>query len=197
VERRVHQAEKEMIMKSTTLLIEDHKHILRAIDVLERLAACSESGETPSQDDVQDIVTFLKGFVDRFHHGREECVLFPALLSDRGQKHYKELRSLTFEHNRQQFLVEGIQDSARGKNAKEFTYCARRLAEIMREHIKEEATTSFPLVDSTISPATDEIVFRGMKAHDNLWQHNKLPLLLRRLDDLATKYPPVHSSPIA
>jgi hemerythrin-like domain-containing protein len=181
-------------MKSTALLIEDHKHILRAINVLETIAARAEAGESPNPDDVRDIVAFHEGFVDRLHHGREESILFPALLTDRGQKHYKELCRLIFEHNQQEFLVEGIQDSMLGKNTKEFTYCARRLVEVVREHIRNEEKTLFPLVDSTISAATDEVVFRDMKAHDTLWQHDKLPRLLRRLDDLEVNYPSSPSS---
>jgi hemerythrin-like domain-containing protein len=87
-----------------------------------------------------------------------------------------------------------LQDSMLGKNTKEFTYCARRLVEVVREHIRNEEKTLFPFVNSTISPATDEVVFRDMKAHDTLWQHDKLPTLLRTLDDLEVNYPSSPSS---
>jgi hemerythrin-like domain-containing protein len=177
-------------MKSTTLLMEDHKIILRVLKVVEAMAANVEGGDKIVADDVKDILTFLEGFGDRLHQDREESILFPALLAGRGQQHYKELCHLTFEHNRQRFLAEGLQDSAIGRNSKEFVYCARRMVEVLREHIQDEETTLFPLVDATISPATDETVVRDMKAHQEQWQNEEFPRLLRRIKKLEAKYVP-------
>jgi hemerythrin-like domain-containing protein len=178
-------------MKSTTLLLEDHKNILRVLKVLEEMTANVEASaviEADDIDDIKDILTFLDGFGDRVHQGREESILFPALLTDRGQRHYKELCHLIFEHNRQRFLSKGIQDSVIGRNTKEFVYCARRMIKILREHIQDEETTLFPLVHVTISSATDEIIVRDMNAYESLWRHEELPGLLRRIEQLEAKY---------
>jgi len=137
---------------------------------------------------VQDILDFLGGFGDRVHQGREEGILFPALLLDHEQKNYRELCSLIFEHNRQRSLIQGLQESLLAKDKKDFVYCANRLVEILRLHIGDEEETLLPLANSTLSSDQDERVEADMKKQDEVWQQQNIPLLLGRLDQLESKY---------
>jgi hemerythrin-like domain-containing protein len=175
-------------MKSTALLLEDHKHMLRALKVLEAIAVLLERGRKPNDQDIKDIVEFLEGFGDRIHQGREENILFPALLRDPEQKNYQELYGLIFEHDRHRSLMEGLQDSALRKDKKDFPYYALRLVGILRHHIRHEEDELFPLADSTLSQADDEGVALDMKRFDKSWQDQNLTRLLRRLDNLESKY---------
>jgi hemerythrin-like domain-containing protein len=175
-------------MKSTALLLEDHKHILRALRVLEEMAALVKRGNKKNDKDVQDVLEFLNGFADRIHQGREESILFPALLRDPGQKNYKELSGLIFEHNRQRSLIEGLHDSIASKEPKDFVYYATRFVEILRHHIQEEEQTLFPLSNSTLSPAEDERIAEGMQNEDRVWQDQNVARLLHQLDYLESKY---------
>lgn len=175
-------------MKSTALLSEDHQHMLRALNVLESMALLAERGQRPDERDVKTLLEFLEGFGDRIHQGREESILFPALLRDREQKNYQELSSLTFDHNRQRSLIDGLQDALLTRTNKDFVYCANRLVEILRHHIQEEEKTLFPLVDSTFSRDDDARVVEDMKAQDMAWFDENIPRLLRELDNLDAKY---------
>jgi len=175
-------------MKSTTLLIEDHKHMLRALRVLEAISMSAECGHPTNESDVRDIVEFLVGFGDRIHQGREESILFPALLRDNAQKHYPELYGLIFDHNRQRSLIEGLQESMLSKEKKVFVYCARRLVGILRHHIQEEEDSLFPLANSTLSPDEDACVAADMEAQDKAWHDENIPRLFRRLDCLEANY---------
>jgi hemerythrin-like domain-containing protein len=152
------------------------------------MAALVERGQQPNEKDVQAILEFLGGFGDRVHQSREESILFPALLRDSGQKNYRELNGLIFEHNRQRSLIEGLQESVLTKDRKDFVYCAGRLVEILRQHIEEEEETLLPLADSTLSRDEDERVEADMKRQDKLWQDQNIPRLLRGLDELESKY---------
>ena len=175
-------------MKSTALLLEDHQHMLRALSVLENMALLAERGQLPDESDVKELLEFLDGFGDRTHQGREENILFPALLRDREQKNYQELSSLIFEHNRQRSLIDGLQDAMLTRTNKDFVYCANRLVEILRQHIHEEEKTLFPLVDSTFSRDDDASVAEDMKTQDKAWLDKNVPRLLRQLDNLTAKY---------
>ena len=179
-------------MKSTALLLQDHKYMLRALKVLEEMAVLVERGRKPNDQDVQDIVEFLEGFGDRIHQGREESILFPALLQDPGQRHYNELHGLIFEHDRHRSLMEGLHDSVLMKDKKDFPYYALRLVNVLRHHITDEEQRLLPLADSTLSQADDERVLRDMKVFDKAWQDQNLHRLLRRVDDLESKYVDVH-----
>lgn len=175
-------------MKSRGVLLEDHSQILRALNVLEEMALRVQRWEEPNEKDVKGIVAFLKGFADTHHQGREELVLFGALLRDCGQKNYRELCSLIFEHNRQRSLIDGIANSMFTRKKNDFVYYANHLVKILRMHLKEEDEVLLPLMELTFSPADDDRVARDMKAYDRQWQDKELPGLLRSLDKLESKY---------
>jgi hemerythrin-like domain-containing protein len=182
------QAIEDKAMKSTALLIEDHKLMLRVLDVLDEMASRVEREHDVNQEDVEDVVDFLRGFGDSYHQGREEGVLFPALLRASPEKSYHELCGQVFEHNRQRSLIDGLQDSILTKKAKEFIYCARHLSLMLRAHMEQEDSTVFRLVDSTLSAAEDEQVATDIKVYDQSWQDRELSGLLRRLEKLEAKY---------
>jgi|SoiMethySBSTD1v2_1073268.scaffolds.fasta_scaffold10087_3 hemerythrin-like domain-containing protein len=175
-------------MKSTALLMEDHKLMLRVLNVLAEMASSAEREHCVNQEDVKDVVDFLRGFGDRYHQGREEGVLFPALLRASPQQNYEELAGQIFEHNRQRSLIDGLHDSIHTKKTKEFIYCARHLNLMLRSHMEQEDNTVFRLVDSTLSAAEDEQVAKDIGVYDQYWQDHELFGLLRRLERLEEKY---------
>ena len=66
-------------MKCTDLLRQDHKIILRSLDVLQ----CIVEGEDPARidrDDNTTLLRFFRVFADEHHHMKEESVLFPELM---------------------------------------------------------------------------------------------------------------------
>src|SRR5262245_28002315 len=98
-------------MKSIDVLLDDHRHLMLASNILAEMAACAESGQAVNETDLGDLLRFLEEFGDRHHQGIEECVLFPALLQDSAQKNYQRLCGLIFEHERQRSLIEGLHDT--------------------------------------------------------------------------------------
>jgi hemerythrin-like domain-containing protein len=175
-------------MKSPALLLDDHKHIVRAINILEQMAVIAGKGGSLDEGDVEYILEFLRSFADRHHQGKEEGVFFPALLQDRAQKNYHELCGLIFEHNQERSLVEGLEDAIRTKKTKDFVFCADRLIKNVRAHLQKEDEVLFLLADSTLSPSDDERVAGDMKNYERQWQETVLAGLLRRLDEVEVKY---------
>ncbi len=64
--------------------IEDLKHeheaIISALRILDRISADISKGSTPDKVDLTHFTGFLKEFADKCHHGKEEGMLFPALV---------------------------------------------------------------------------------------------------------------------
>src|SRR5947199_9427785 len=67
-------------MKCTDLLIQEHKIILRAMDVLDHMATRVENSQPVAPEDVETLLRFLRGFADDPHQAQEESALFPELL---------------------------------------------------------------------------------------------------------------------
>src|SRR5262245_41904037 len=70
---------KGVSMKSTKFLMQEHKVILRALDVLDNLAAWAEKTGSIDEGDFANILDFLRWFADAHHQVKEETILFPAM----------------------------------------------------------------------------------------------------------------------
>jgi hemerythrin-like domain-containing protein len=175
-------------MKATDHLMKDHKYILRALNVLEQMAEAADRGEPVVAHEVEDILQFLQLFADRHHQGKEESILFPAILQDGHQGEYPKLCHMVFEHNQERSLVEGLEDSLRTKKTRDFVHFAGRLVHILRTHIYKEDHILFELADSILSPATDELVARELEDFERSWRQTVFTGLLTRLDNLEWKY---------
>ena len=89
-------------MKCTDLLIQEHKIILRALDVLDHMATRVENSQLVAFEDVETLLRFLRGFADDHHQAQEESALFPELMrtsawhSQRGKHSIRGCRPLPF-----------------------------------------------------------------------------------------------------
>ena len=143
-------------MKCTDLLRQDHKIILRSVDILQRMVE-AENTERVDYNDVATLLRFLRIFADEHHHMKEESVLFPELMRI-SQAEAGPLRHLLFEHSQERSLVEELEDALRRTKTAEFVVSANRLTESVRNHIRKEDGILFPILDILISSELDEKV---------------------------------------
>src|SRR5512137_685969 len=64
------------------VLAEEHALILRAVDLLERGLARLEVGTSVGGPFFAPLVEFFQVFADRYHHGKEEGILFPFMVAE-------------------------------------------------------------------------------------------------------------------
>jgi hemerythrin-like domain-containing protein len=148
-------------VKCTDLLREDHKIILRALDVLQSIVEEADP-ERIDQNDTTTLLRFLRVFADEHHHMKEESVLFPELMRI-SQTEAGPIRHLLFEHGQERSLVEGLEDALRRTKTAEFVLFAGRLAERVRGHIQKEDGILFPILDLLIPSELDKKVVVGFE----------------------------------
>ena len=175
-------------MKATRLLMEEHRYILRALDVIDEIASRVREGEMPDEGDVECLLEFLHVFGDNHHQEKEESILFPALLQASHAEEHRCLCQVTFEHNQQRSLIEGIEDALRSHKGQDFAYYAKRLSEIVREHIRTEDEQIFKRADAIFSMEEDERIASELAAYDSAYRVEKLAGVLKRLITLEVKY---------
>jgi hemerythrin-like domain-containing protein len=144
-------------MKCTALLMDDHKIILRCLNVLEQMGANVTNGEPADRDDLAAILRFLRVFADDHHQTREESALFPEIMRT-AQAQVGPVRHMLFEHNQERSLVEALEDSLCTKQGLEFVCFANRLTALIRNHIYKEDNILFDIVERSLSPEQDEKV---------------------------------------
>jgi hemerythrin-like domain-containing protein len=168
-------------MKCTDLLIQDHKIVLRALDVLEQMAKRVENHQVLEHDDVATLLRFLRSFADDYHQGKEESALFPELRRFSTAPDGP-LRQMLFEHDQERSLVEAIEDALFTKKGFEFVHFAHRLIDLMRDHVRKEDRVLFEIVDRSLSKEQDENVV------DQFNRFNLDPLLMFEFRTLESKY---------
>jgi len=73
---------------------------------------------------------------------------------------------MLFEHDQERSLVEGIEDALFTKKGPEFVHFARRLMDLLRDHIRKEDHILFEIVERSLSPEQDESVAQEFKKFD-------------------------------
>ena len=174
-------------MKSTEFLIQEHKVILRALDVLDGISAVIEKNEAAAHDDVDRVLDFLRWFADAHHQAKEETILFPALRSAAASQN-RPVEHMTLEHDQERFLVEEVEKDLRLAKAGEFVAHANRLSSTLRNHIYKEDHILFETADSVFSPAEDDLVFERLTHFETALDKQVLEEKLRDLRSLEWKY---------
>ena len=168
-------------MKCTDILTEEHKIILRALDILDNMAARTEKGEVVEPLHVETLLRFLRTFADDHHQVKEESALFPELLRT-SVVDYARLRQIRFEHDQERSLVGGLEDALHTKKGLDFVHFASWLAMLLRSHIHKEDNGLFEIAQRAFSTEQDEHVTAQLKKFQVDRQ------VIADLEDLEEKY---------
>jgi len=175
------------MMKSTNFLTAEHKTILRALDVLDALAAAIEQGGTPDQADVDQILDFLRWFADAHHQAKEDTILFPALKAA-AQSQNRPIEHMKAEHDQERALVEEIEKDLRLAKPEAIVRNVNRLSSTLRNHIYKEDRILFETADAVFTPQRDQEVFEGLTHFETHTDRYVLDEKLKGLRALEWKY---------
>src|ERR1700745_2529103 len=124
----------EMSMRATEFLIQEHKLILRELDVLDALCATVEQTGALDQGDADKVLDFLRWFADAHHQAKEETILFPALKAAAASQG-RPVDHMMLEHSQERCLVEEMEKDLRLAKLNQFVTCANVLSSTLRNHI--------------------------------------------------------------
>lgn len=154
----------------TSALVNEHKLILRMIALLERNARRTAAGSYSNWQFYLDGVDFIRNYADRFHHAKEEDVLFEALASNGMTMENSPITAMMMEHDQGRVHVlameTAVQEIVAGRtvNLEMLTVNALAYAELLREHISKEDGVLYPLAERVMSDSLRESVVEGYSA---------------------------------
>ena len=140
----------------TTALVDEHRLILRMLTVLERNAILTREGEYPDYRFYLVAVDFIRNFADRFHHAKEENVLFEALVANGMPRQNSPVAAMLLEHDQGRAFVSAMEEAAqaalRGEPGQDGVIAANAVGylELLREHIAKENEILYPLAERLI-----------------------------------------------
>ena len=154
----------------TQALVNEHILILRMISLLERNAPRTANGSYSNWKFYLDGVDFIRNFADRFHHAKEEDVLFEALVKNGMPREHSPIAAMLMEHDQGRAFVKGMEEAAMealdDKPGRERIIADNALAyaALLREHIAKEDDVLYPLAERVIPDTMREDIIAGYNA---------------------------------
>jgi len=182
-------------MKVTHDLRNEHEGVLLAPKILEKICMKVDSKENFPIEHVEQILEFLRIFVDKCHHGKEEDLLFPALEAVGIGKENGPIGVMLAEHQRGRNFVKEMaigvdlsrSDIAQG--TKKIVENARGYIDLLRQHIDKENAVLFNMADSMIPEAKQaELIERFEEIEEKRVGHGKHEEFHRMLHSLRDRY---------
>ena len=144
-------------MKFTEELKAEHRAVMVTLDILEKIAIDFEAGREINLDHLNGIMEFLTIFVDKCHHGKEEKVLFPAMVKAGVPDHGGPVGMMLLEHEEGRKYIRGMKSSlaAIGQGSKDdgqiFVQNAMSYKKLLTQHIYKEDTVLYPMAEQRIT----------------------------------------------
>jgi hemerythrin-like domain-containing protein len=138
-------------------LSNEHGLIRQYLDNLSLAAEKIENGQRPSVAFFEKGLDFARTFADKFHHFKEEHVLFVQLAQKKKGEVDAQLDTLRLQHERGRELVTGIGDALEGYAAGDAMKTADLLekmaayAALLRHHIHTEDHVFYPMARKTLT----------------------------------------------
>ncbi|HVZ19381.1 MAG TPA: hemerythrin domain-containing protein [Terriglobales bacterium] len=143
------------------ILREEHDNILRGLELLEACSDKLRDGCEVSPKTMEDLIEFFRLYADKTHHGKEEDLLFPAMIEHGFSREEGPIHCMLADHEHNRSLTREMiaaTESYRGGDKKaglRFAKAACEYVRALREHIQKENLVLFVMADNTL-PVEDE-----------------------------------------
>jgi len=140
----------------TQVMVNEHKLIIRMIALVEKNTALLEQGKFRNWQFYLDAVDFIRHYADRFHHAKEEDVLFVELIKNGMPEKNSPIQAMHMEHDQGRAHVRALEEAAQraldGETGQAVIIAehAKGYAELLRGHIQKEDDILYPLAERTL-----------------------------------------------
>ncbi|MFH2132267.1 MAG: hemerythrin domain-containing protein [bacterium] len=152
-------------------LVSEHEIIQSALLVLQKITNdTAQAGRVVHSGDITKLIDFFIQFADKWHHGKEEDLLFPALEEIGISKKGGPIGVMLNEHVQGREFVRGIKESLvtfdqdETKGTSDFLHYARGYVRLLTQHIEKENNVLFVMAGNHLPEET-------IKALENQFDH--------------------------
>lgn len=148
-------------MKAIDTLMEEHQLILKVLDSLE---GCINNGDSAKMKELlPGYITFIRGFADKLHHGKEEEILFKELGNHGFPADSGPVMVMLNEHDLGRGLVKKLleingKDEWDDDDLRAVNEAGMEFIDLLRQHITKEDTILFPMAKATLPEAASTAV---------------------------------------
>jgi len=162
-------------MKVTEILIEEHRNILKFIDVLNNEVNKLEERKEIDKNFFVKAIEFIRNYADKFHHAKEEDILFKEFIkaAEEGCVHCNPVEQMLFEHNQGRDFVKGMEQGLNENNKNKIIENTKGYCKLLKEHIFKEDNILYPMADEALSQKVQEAVLKKFKLAEKQKKRDK------------------------
>lgn len=144
----------------TQQLSAEHQNILRVIDHV--LVECQRLGKGGELDVefIEQTIDFIRNYADKFHHAKEEDILFDAMLSNVDWLHCNPIPVMMNEHNAGREYVRDLENALRKNDLYGVIENARGYCYLLQNHIYKEDNILYPMAEEALNDEQKEMVLQ-------------------------------------
>ena len=148
----------------TNELSDEHQNILKFIDVV--LSECEklENGKKLEKAFFEKAIDFIKNYADRYHHAKEEDILFKWLVENLENMHCNPIPVMLDEHETGRRYVNGIQEGLNENNKEKIIGNTRGYGYLLKEHIYKEDNILYPMAEEALNEQQKAIITKEYDA---------------------------------
>jgi hemerythrin-like domain-containing protein len=127
-------------------LVEEHQWILRLLSLIPALIEHCDLREEADQQRMRDAVDFIRSYADKYHHAKEEDILF---------KYFDEsldiIQVMFEDHKTARAHVLAVHDAIEAQDKASMASHLTAYGELLKDHIKREDEILYPWLDKQLS----------------------------------------------
>tara|TARA_Y100000034_G_scaffold46233_1_gene56879 strand:- start:24347 stop:24862 length:516 start_codon:yes stop_codon:yes gene_type:complete len=161
--------------KITKILVDEHKNILKLTEFIEK--EC-ESEKDIDKDFFIKAIYFIKNYADKFHHAKEEDILFVELCKDEVQMHCNPIDQMLSEHDLGRNFIKETEIGIKENNNEKIIENAMNYVNLIKEHIYKEDNILYPMSDEVLDKKTQKDILDRFSKADKIKDKDKKKCLL-------------------
>lgn len=144
--------------KPTKVLNDEHQNILKVITAMENECNELEKGKELNKDFFLKSADFIRNYADKFHHAKEEEILFVELCKDTVEMHCNPIEQMLHEHEEGRNFVKGMVAALESDDKEQIIKNARGYTYLLQDHIYKEDSILYPMADESLSSEVQDLI---------------------------------------
>ena len=150
--------ERKQAMDAIETLMNEHRLIERVLDALVAFANDVRRRGATEKEELGRFVTFVRSFADACHHGKEEGVLFEAMVEHGFPRNGGPIAVMLREHDQGRGLVAVLKERAEqggpwsDADRQEIADVASGFSDMLHAHIHKEDAILYPMAEQHLPP---------------------------------------------
>jgi hemerythrin-like domain-containing protein len=180
-------------MKATQQLRDEHEGIKIMLSILGQVLHQLKTTGSLNKEHFDGILEFLKVFVDKCHHAKEEELLFPALLAS-GVPKDGPVAVMLREHETGRNHIKAMNAAFAGYTAgdisvsKDIIQNIHGYTSLLKDHIEKENNVLFVMADNLLSEKNQEELLEGFERIEEerigIGKHEEFHGLIKKLSGI-------------